>query len=505
MRHSALLLALLGSVLVGTECTQGSLAVLADDPIDPATGWVYEIVPGAPRIASGPDGSFGTDDDRIGPEIGDIDLVIRSLASFAGAIPPTAPHRADGAIPTRVAGRLGVGTGIPFSVALTDGSLPLGPPVALDALSDLPMLVHAYADFDGDGYIGITQLDGDALDRDVEEAELVPIARRYAFHSHATTSGELFAQAGGPPGAELDVVLAVVTWMGPRRPGFFAGAVPEGPALMTRLPFHPVTSVLEVLGAHPGPASPGSLVDATLRPAFEPDPADPAIGEAFTVLLDGSQPSIDRARVRSSEFVRFGLAVRPNPHSFDDMASRPLRPGLDDAGVRVLYEILHHLTLPDDGPASEVTVRVVPLDAFGNIASLSSGETVELEASGALEIRWPDRDGDVRRESLSIRDARGADVVIDDAGGVLDDAGWGRLVVTSPGGVHLLDVSIPDPDVDDSGVVDFADLSLIDELDGARVGRTGYDSRFDLDGNGRIQDEDLLEAARHLGATIAVP
>ncbi|MEE2665297.1 MAG: hypothetical protein VX681_14365 [Myxococcota bacterium] len=469
------------------------------------TGLVYEIVPGAPRIAAGPDGSFGTDDDQVGPEIGDIDLVIRSLASFVGAIPPTAPRRAGGAIPTVVAGRLGVGTGIPFSLALTDGVLPLGPPVVLDDLSDLPMLVLAYADFDGDGYIGITQLDGDALDSDVEEAELVPIARRYAFLPQTTTSGELFAQAGGPPGAELDVVLSVVTWAGRRRPGFFSGAVPDGPALMTRLPFHPLTSVLDTLGDDPGPASAGSLVGAEVRPAFEPDPGDPAIGEAFTMLLDGSQPSTDRARIRSSEFVRFGLAVTPKADFFDDMPSRPLRPGFDDAGARVLYEILHQLSLPDDGSSSEATVRVVPLDAFGNIASLPIGETVELEASGSLEIRWPDRDGDVQRESLSIRDGRGADIVIDDSGGALDDADWGRLTVTSPSGIYFLDVSIPDPDVDDSGLVDFGDLMLIGALDGARVGEAEYDSRFDLDGNGRLQDDDLDEAASHLGAAVTIP
>ncbi len=171
----------------------------------------------------------------------------------------------------------------------------------------------------------------------------------------------------------------------------------------------------------------------------------------------------------------------------------------------MLYEVLHQLTLADDGPASETTLRVVPLDAFGNVASLASSETVELLATGSLEIRWPDSDGDVRRETLSILDGRGMDVVVDDPNGALDDPNWGRLTVSSPSGIHFLDINIPDPDVDDTGLVDLDDLLLIAGAEGARVGDDDYESRFDLNGDSRIDDADVLEASAYLGEAIAIP
>lgn len=385
-RGHALVLASLLLLILANACPPDSDWITQGDPIDPDTGLIYEIVPGTPRIAAGPDGEFDTADDVIGPEVGDIDLVIRSVASILGTIPPTAPLRAGGAIPTVLAEMALPGAGIPFTVAGSTGVLPLASAAAQPYFPGHPILVMAFADLDGDGYIGITLLDGDRLDFEIEEAELVPVARRYATVDSHVASGELFVPIGGPPGAELDIVLAAVTYSGPRLAGFLGGGVPVGPAIMTRLPFPPQTALIDVVGDLPGQAGSNALVGPEIKPLVDPDPANPRIGEAFTLRLDGSQPSIDLARVESREFVRFGFGLRPDLLTYSHMASRPLRPGLGDAGERVVYEMLHHLTIPDDGPAGSTTLRILPIDRMGNIAALPHSVTVELVASGSIQI-----------------------------------------------------------------------------------------------------------------------
>ena len=82
-------------------------------------------------------------------------------------------------------------------------------------------------------------------------------------------------------------------------------------------------------------------------------------GEAFTLRLDGSQPSIDTAHVQSRDFVRFAFGKPPDSLTFNDMPSRPLRPGLGDAGEPVVYEMVHHLTVPDDGSGKTSTLPVL--------------------------------------------------------------------------------------------------------------------------------------------------
>ena len=500
-----LAVASVATLSLANACPNAKDWLIEGDPVDPVTGEVYEIVPGAPQLLRGPDGRYGTDDDRLGSEIGDVDLVIRSVAEIRGNYPPPAPQRFGGAIPTVDAGMAHGGDGIPFTVGGTNGVLPLGRLVAPPYFRGHPILVLAFADLDGDGYVGITHLDGDRFDANIEEAEFVPIARRYAIVDQRMASGEIFVPAGGPPGAELDVVLAAVTYAGPRFEAFLGGGVPVGPAIMTRLPFAPVTDLLEIVGDRPTAAGLDALVGPEIEPAMDPDPGDPAMGESYTLRLDGSQPSTDTARVRSGKFVRFAFAQIPDPETFTDMPSRPLRRGFDDDGKPVTYEILHHLIVPDDGEHNPTTLRIVPIDALGNIAALPQPDRVEIVASGSIQIEAPDTDGDPNRETIQIDDVRGVDLVINDLGGRWDDTNQAELRLSASSPPNLLAIAVVDPDVDDSGTVDMDDLLLIDQARGAIVGDPDYGSHLDLDGNGRVRRTDSRNASKSFGSSVPTP
>jgi hypothetical protein len=197
--------------------------------------------------------------------------------------------------------------------------------------------------------------------------------------------------------------------------------------------------------------------------------------------------------------------VRPDPMRFRSMTTRPLRPGLDDTGLRVPYEIVRFLGIDDDGPQSQLTVRVVPLDRLGNVADLDEPTQVTVRTGGTIRIVWPDSDGDPHSESLLIADTRGADIVIDDPGGVFDDPSADVLSVEGAGASYSVDVSLPDPDVDDSSRVSVADRRLVESLRGVRFGDEEFDPSYDLNGDGRIDDDDADIVISYLGRVIANP
>jgi hypothetical protein len=491
-------------------------ATIYDDPDDPMLHWdvadpdtfeLLELPPGAPWIRPGPDGELGTDDDDIWDFIRpDVDLVVRTgIGSFSGPVPP--PTGA-GTPPTAVAEPFGEGTPILFVVAATDGN-PLGgvgSPVAPPSLVDVPVLLIAFADLDGDGAIGITLLDGDPLDVSLEEAELEPVGRRLVLASGGRASGEIFVSSGGPPGAEPIVMVGAVAYAGPFDPGHFGGEVPNGPMVMTQLPFLPETDPVEVIdGNLPRPADPMGLAGVEVKNALEPDPTVPAIGESFTIPVDGSAPSIDTARAQSGAFARFGLAAEPEAATYRNLPSRPLRPGLDSAGGRAAFEILQHAFLADDGGTSGRSLRVVALDRLGNVTTPPGASAVTVLAEPPVRITAPDTDGDFSSEELDLADARGAVITIDDDGGVFDGADRGGLLVEFGAALFQLDVWLPDPDVDDSGTVDAADANLVRSLDRLRVGDPGYDFRADLTGDGRIDDDDVDAVEAENGRNVAVP
>ena len=61
---------------------------------------------------------------------------------------------------------------------------------------------------------------------------------------------------------------------------------------------------------------------------------------------------------------------------------------------------------------------------------------------------------------------------------------------------------VPNPDFDNSGVVDFPDFLLFVARFGARQGDEKYEDRFDLDGDGEIGFGDFVNFAANFGKTV---
>jgi len=473
--------------------------LFAGDPIDPATGRPAEIVPGAPWIRPGPDGRFGTADDEISSIRGDVDLVLR-----LGSIDPTAPippPLAAGAAPPRgVIEPFGGGMPLEFSIVPTDGAepAPTGTPVSPPYLEGLPFFVVAFGDLDGDGWVGPTLRDGDASDVRLEEAELRPIGSRYVLASGGVAYGVVTVLAAGPASVPLRVALVAAAFAGDARPGFHEGVVPDGPAVMTRLPFLPVTDpslVLTPFDLPYGQASPEGRVAMRALPAFVPDPADPRIGETFSLPVDGSEPTIDVALAESGKMVRFGAVRRADPESYLPLPTRLLRPGLDSEGRRITVETLLHHSVADDGPATTTTLRIVPVDMLGNVTAPTKKAKVKLKTEGTVRILSPDRDRKPYSEEIEVEDARGVEVVLDDAGGVFDDLSRDRLVLKYKEWLTRVDLTLADPDVDDDGLVTYLDEAAVREEIGSELGEPGFEAVLDLDGNGRIEEVDAQAVA----------
>src|SRR5262249_42841962 len=178
-------------------------AVFAGDPVAPS-GVPYEIMPGKPLVQPGADGRFGTADDVVNPAlIGDIDLVVRSGDVAASpAIPAPALSRGRNALPPGVAGPPNSGgTSIPFTVFLSDGRIsstaPAGSLLAAADMNGIPVIVAAFADLDGDGWIGPTRRDADGdEDLQLELRELEPAGRAAALFDAGVARGSIAVPAG---------------------------------------------------------------------------------------------------------------------------------------------------------------------------------------------------------------------------------------------------------------------------------------------------------------------
>jgi hypothetical protein len=509
-RRIAVIVAALASGGQGT-CTftfdDPSDLMLHTDPVDQTTRWVAEILPGAPWILPGPDGRLGTSDDPIVPILGDDDLVLRTgYTSFSGPIPE--PSAANGTAPIAVAEPFSTGIPVPFVVSAVSSSDGVNVPVDAPSLEGAPILVVAFADVDFDGFVGMTNLDGDPLDNGIEEAELIPVGRRFAIAQSGRAAGTLFSQVGGPAEAPATIVLTASAYAGAFDPDFFSGAVPRGPAVMTRMPFFPRSDPDELIDAGGGgllPADPDAREAVEIEPAWTPNPSDPVLGEVFVLRIDGSEETIDTARADSGAFARWGFGLSPDPNRYRALLRRPLRVGLDDAGAAVPYEILQHLSLADDGPAGTTVLRVLPLDRLGNVTDPEVPAHVTVRSVGQVRIVAPDTDGDPTIETLRIETVRGADLEIDDSGGVFDDGAGNHLIVEGSGAVYRLDVSLPDPDVDDSQLVDATDVAIVEMFDGLELGEDGFDPRFDVNGDGSIDAADVDAVESHQGTVVPVP
>lgn len=516
MRRGARLALVLAACvsLAGSRCRIGK----PDDPLldfdvfEPATWDAAEIVPDAPWIRAGRDRRLGTDDDRFEADVrGDVDLVLRTGRDAIGAtIPPPSAAAPPASWPQGVAEPFGDGTPIRYAIAPVDawaGPAP-GLPAAPPYWSGLPLLVFAFADLDGDGFIGVTHLDGDVADHALEEAEWEPVARHFAFGANGIARGSLQIGVGGPPGDPVRVALCAAAWAGDLDPEYLGGNVPRGPAVMTRVPFVPEMAperVLEGGAQGPPPAAPDALVGVEIRPVVAPDPGDPRFGESFTLRLDGSDASIDTAQVTSGAAARFGLVQAPDPLQYRSLPERPLRPGLAPDGSPRGVEVLRRVRVADDGGATRVVLRAVALDQLGNVSEPPAPAAITLRVTGPLQIASPDQDGDPMNETLLVADALGTAVELDDLAGVLDGPDAGAVVIEAADSNARIDALLPDPDVDDDGAVDAADVAAVDAARGARLGDPDYEVSLDLDASGRIDDADTAIAEGSLGATPSVP
>lgn len=461
-RLHALGLAVLGALSVAAASDYGVLT--GRDPIDPATGRAAEIVPGAPFVAKGPN---GWKDPVIDPSlVGDLDLVVRTglAAPPAFAIPKPSPLRH--AVPHAVAEPLGAGTKVSFVVIGSSAHpfwplgvffLPYGVRTA-DELDGRHVAVMAFADLDGDGYIGVTHLDGNLADEAIEEAEREPVGQHVFIGQTAIAEGALAIAVGGPTGARPRIALAAAAYLGPFLPEFHGGAIPVGPAVFTHLPFHPETDPDRIIGGGlvepPDPTNPLMLLGVHVREGLKPDPGDPRYGEAFTLRLDGSDPSIDVADVSSGAFAGFGLARTPDPSWRYDTEDLKLRPAVGPSGERTVYELARHAALHAESLGSGEAARIVPVDRLGNVADLPAPTAATLRATGWLQILAPDADGDPSRESIVVDDARGVAILLRVDPAASANPTRQHLLVESAGRLNAIEILYPGtPDPYRSNVV----------------------------------------------------
>jgi len=413
-----------------------SFPVFDGDPVDSSSGRPYPILPGVPLILPQPNGKY---DPPIvdSSTTGDVDLVVRAGAMMAGPSipPPSASPR------TAVAGGapMASGSGIPFTVVVSDGSgtTPSGNPLLGPEMDGIPVLVAAFADLDGDGIVGPTNADDDgAADdaRELQESDYL-VGRQVAIFHNGVAQGTLYVWKGAPASAGgLRVVLTALAYVGPFSPSFFFGAVPDGPPIATRLPFFPRYDPDRVVEANGrgGRAEPENRLGIELEPAFEPPVDDPQLGTPFALPTDGSSATIDRVLVYGGPLSRMRF-VRPSlAAGFPVGAEVPLHRGAGGA----LYEDLSSVDVPDNGPGATVPVRLVPVDALDNVTDPPPGAQATLIAGPGLVISSPDTDGDPGRETVPVSGADGVDVTLDDAGG-MGDSGTGSTVTVTVAGVPV--------------------------------------------------------------------
>lgn len=412
MRHALFALAI---TLLPWQA-HGYSDVFTGDPVNTSTGIPHEILPGFPLVEAGPDTILGTLDDVITPEmVGDIDVVVRSGSPAAAAtLPPPQIQSGRSTVPVGVAGSGAAGgTTIPFTVFLSDGTVEAGAPsghlLATTDMDDVPVVVAAFADYDGDGYIGPIDTDmSNTTDNHHEVRELDPVGRAVALFSAGVARGEIAVRAGLPAShGGLSVLLTALALSGPFDPGFFEGEVPSGPALSTALPFVPQRDLARLFRDRAVLVSPDTSLQPVIRFAALPSSTAPA---PFALPLDGSSPTVDVAVVHSQPAVKAAL--------FE--ADEPL-------GVR---QHVDTVVFGTRGTSTKRSYRLMPTDRFGNPADPGVGFVAALRGLSPFKVVRPrsgvileNTDGIVAKMKLNARTADGSSgSFFIEAGGVVVDA-----------------------------------------------------------------------------------
>lgn len=424
--HAALVAAwILGAVAASAQV----FPVLEGDPVD-AFGRARFILPGVPLITQNDDGDFNPP--VIDPDtIGDVDLVVRAGTLSPGAsMPPPAlvpPVAAAGGM------RFPGGIDLPFTVIASDGDplVPGGRPLLGPELDGTPVLVIAFADLDGDGFVGPTNADAaGATDngREMQEASF-PVGVRVAYFTGGVAHGVIATDLGAPQAAGgLSVLLTAAAYVGQFSPDFFLGTVPDGPGIATLLPFFPRLDPERMIDTDgsAGPALPNGRIGVELEDEFAPPVDHPVLGTPFALPTDGTSVSIDRASVLGGTPSRLRF-VRPSS-AVGLTGEEPrlaVRPGADGTLVEPLTEI----TVVDDGPGNGVEARLVPSDVLDNVSDPVGAVVARLAASPGLRIAEPDTDADPSTEPLAVGDAAGVVITVDDGAGANDSGATGTITV----------------------------------------------------------------------------
>jgi hypothetical protein len=371
-------------------------AVFSGDPVNPTTGLPYEVLPGFPLVLPGPDGLVGTADDVVDPSItGDIDVVVRSGSPVAAdTIPPPTAQGGRSALPRGVAGSTaGGGTEIPFTVLLSDGATssaaPSGHVLAATDMDGIPVIVTAFADFDGDGFIGATNQDSaGATDNRFELKELKPVGRAVALFSQGIARGAVAIHAGRPASHDgLTVALTAMALTGPFDPNFFNGSIPSGPAIATALPFFPQRDLSKLIRDRAVAVGPNTTLQQVIDFVMLPSPG---VTAPFALPVDGSSPTIDAAVVNAQPAVRAVFRK--------DVKGQELSAPLGD------------LTLGTRGRGSHCNLRLVSVDRWGNPADPPPAMAVTLHGGAALKFVRPSQAR--KGTTVQLRSAEGIRVTV---------------------------------------------------------------------------------------------
>ena len=401
--------------------------IFAGDPVD-SMGRPLAILPGVPLISPQQDGKFNPP--IVDPtKIGDVDLVLRAGLPMVGPVMPAPPLTP----PVAVAGGTHVvsGSKIDFTVIASDGkTTPTGQPIFDPDMDNIPVIVLAFADLDGDGIVGPTSTDAaGAADnaRELQESNYLA-GIQVAYFQSGVARGSIAVWKGGPATAGgLRVILTAVAYVGPYDLMFLAGNVPDGPGVSTLQPVFPELDPLRTIEGHGegGMPSPTTRLGFEFEAAFDPPVGHPLLGTPFAVPTDGTSPTIDRATIQSAAFSRARFLMLSSPAAF------PVDLGMEVPLFRgaggLLYEPLASAAVSDDGPSGGTHVRLTPVDVLDNVTDPGVGAQATLVADPGLAITSPDTDADPSRETVPIATAAGVDVVLDDTGGS-NDSGVGSAV-----------------------------------------------------------------------------
>jgi hypothetical protein len=396
--------------------------VFSGDPVDPGTSLAFPIMPGLPLLLPGNDKHFGTGDDVINTMLtGDVDLVVRSGNVVSAAIPPPALAAGGPAIATVVAGGGSTGQGAEATftamVSSGTGSPPYGNVITNSDMDLRPVTIYAFADLDNDGIIGPTNADGSA-DNALELQEVTAYAGRQMGGLGAGRFTDSVGIEMGAPASIGGLKVALVA-------GAYTGTDPQelftdGPLILTHWPFFPPLDPKDLLGGGnapaPEPNQPNQL-EWDIERNYLPAPGHPVLGTPFALAVNGSEATTDQLIVDSGSAVSARVFSTPAAGNFVARARPRLRVAPAPAGGgRALVLPVERAVLAADGATSQLSLRVLPVDLFANVADPAAPVVVTLSVSGPASIVSPDTDANDKTETVSLGDARGVQVVLDDDG-----------------------------------------------------------------------------------------